>query len=137
MRKIVIPVKIKGVNGIYFNVKVSISYNESRLSIVGTSSIMSGQINEYLESLDPKYYQLLSGWTEEMYRKLLDIWGHWHLNDMRAGCSHQRVMGWNRDDNIGEPCPVCGYRFGCSLLFEPVPDDVIEWLFSLPEQELQ
>jgi hypothetical protein len=132
MRKIVIPVKIKGVNGIYFNVKVSISYNESRLSIVGTSSIMSGQINEYLESLDPRDYRLCPDWTEEMYRRLLDIWERWHLNDMRAGCSHQRAMDWNRDEHLDKPCPICGYKYGCGWIFEPVPDKVIEWLFNLP-----
>lgn len=132
MKKIVYPIQIQCLDGIFRNVKVSIFFKESRLSIVGTSPIMSGQISGYLESLDPKDYQLLSGWTEEMYRKLLDIWKRWHLNDMRAGCSHQRAMGWNRDDDIGKPCLICGYRFGYSRLFEPVPDNVIEWLFNLP-----
>lgn len=130
--KRIIPVKIKGVTGIYFNVKVSISFKESRLSIVGNSSEMSGQIWQYLQSLNSEDYQLQEGWTEEMYRKLLDIWEQWHLNDMRAGCCHQRALGWNKDEHLGKPCPACGYRYGSSWLFEPVPNEVIEWLFSLP-----
>ena len=132
MNKTIIPVKIKGATGIYFNVNVSISFKESRLSITGNSSIMCGQINGYLESLDHKDYRLCSGWSEEMYRKLLDIWKRWHLNDIRAGCSHQREMGWNRDEHLGKPCPICGYKYGCGWIFEPVPDEVVEWLFNLP-----
>ncbi len=133
MRKIIYPIQTKCLDGIFRNVEVSISFKESRLSIVGTSPIMSGQISDYLESLDPKDYQLCSGWTEEMYRKLLDIWKRWHLNDMRAGCSHQRAMDWNRDEHLDKPCPICGYKYGCGWIFEPVPDEVVEWLFNLPE----
>lgn len=126
MKKIVYPIQIQCLDGIFRNVKVSIFFKESRLSIVGTSSIMSGQINEYLESLDSKDYQLHPDWTEEMFRKLLDIWERWHLNDMRAGCSHQRAMDWNRDEHLDKPCPICGYKYGCGWIFEPVPDEVIE-----------
>ena len=25
------------------------------------------------------------------------IWKRWHLNDLRAGCEHQRAMGWGKD----------------------------------------
>lgn len=125
--KRIIPVKIEGVN-----VKVSISFKESRLSIVGNSSMMSGQIWQYLHGLESEDYQLQEGWTEEMYRKLLDIWKRWHLNDMRAGCSHQRAMSLNIYEHLGKPCPICGYKYGCGWIFEPVPDEVIEWLFNLP-----
>lgn len=132
MKKIVYPIQIQCLDGIFRNVKVSIFFKESRLSIVGTSPIMSGQISGYLESLDPKDYRLCPDWTEEMYRRLLDIWERWHLNGMRAGCSHQRAMDWNRDEHLDKPCPICGYKYGCGWIFEPVPDEVIEWLFNLP-----
>jgi len=134
MRKIIHPIQIQC--GIFRNVNVSISFKESRLSIVGRYPGMYGQINGYLQSLDSKDYRLCPDWTEEMYRKLLDIWKRWHLNDMRAGCSHQRAMGWNRDEHLGKPCPICGYKYGCGWIFEPVPDEVIEWLFNLPERSV-
>ena len=35
--------------------------------------------------------------------------------------------------HLTEPCPVCGYRCGTKWLHEDVPDDVIEFLESLPE----
>lgn len=49
-----------------------------------------------------------------------------------------KTRGWIRYDEspIGilcKPCPVCGYKYGSSWLKEEVPQDVIDWLFSLPE----
>jgi hypothetical protein len=29
------------------------------------------------------------------YDRLAEVWDRWHLNDMRAGCEHQRAAGWN------------------------------------------
>ena len=48
----------------------------------------------------------------------------WHLNGMNAGCEHQD--DWN-NDRIGEPCPVCGYKYGTKWLYRELPADVIEW----------
>lgn len=36
---------------------------------------------------------------------------------------------------LGRPCPICGYKYGSSWRKEEVPEDVIEWLFNLPETE--
>lgn len=30
-------------------------------------------------------------------------------------------------DSLGAPCPECGYRYGTQWLFEPLPDEVVEW----------
>lgn len=38
---------------------------------------------------------------------------------------------------IGRSCPVCGYKYGTSWIKEEVPQNVIEWLFSLPKSETQ
>lgn len=38
---------------------------------------------------------------------------------------------------IGRPCPVCGYKYGTSWLKEEVPQDVIEWLFELPDSKVK
>lgn len=38
---------------------------------------------------------------------------------------------------LGKPCPVCGYKYGTSWIKEEVPQDVIDWLFSLPETKIQ
>ena len=93
------------------------------------------------------------GMTDEALDKLLHIWEKWHLNNMRPACSHQVVLGWKfcpghyKDGHhfycephlpgkpqlcdfpnmMGKPCPTCGYKLGSSWLFEPLPQDVIDW----------
>ena len=129
--------------------------------------------------------ELSPGWNDEMLRRLNAIWDRWHLNDMRAGCEHQRRDGWrhcpghyqdpapdikqaNEDlkrDGVAlvrghgkhyyctdknapdgprcegnmhplcEPCPECGYKYGSAWLYEPLSDDVIAFLESLPETD--
>jgi len=32
--------------------------------------------------------------------RLCDIWDRWHLNDLHAGCTHQRGLGWGRGKHI-------------------------------------
>lgn len=53
-----------------------------------------------------------------------------------------KTRGWIRYDEcdlgfIGRPCPVCGYGYGTSWIKEEVPEEVIEWLFSLPETKIR
>lgn len=54
----------------------------------------------------------------------------YHLNDMNAGCKHQRALGWG-NDQIGIPCPECGYKYGAKWLYEPLPPEVIAWVEGL------
>lgn len=53
---------------------------------------------------------------EDMPSRLRRVWARWHLNDMRAGCTHQG--GPSRV--IGEPCPFTGYRYGHAWLVDPL-----------------
>lgn len=73
------------------------------------------------------------GWDRAKVEKLRDIWKRWHMNNMRAGCEHQRALGWNKyDEHPSEPCPTCGYKYGSAWLKEELPQDVIDWLMTLP-----
>ena len=38
---------------------------------------------------------------------------------------------------LGRPCPVCGYAYGTSWLKEDLPQDVIDFLESLPETKIR
>ncbi len=90
-------------------------------------------------------------------KKLQEIWDRWHLNDMRAGCEHQR-KNWNTSEEIrfpngqvktagwvketehpkgllSKPCEECGYKYGSAWLFEEVPQEVINYLESLPSTD--
>jgi len=35
-----------------------------------------------------------------------------------------------------KPCPVCGYKYGTAWKLEPLPDDVVAFLSSLPESTI-
>lgn len=37
---------------------------------------------------------------------------------------------------LGRPCPVCGYGYGTSWNKVEVPQNVIDWLFNLPDSKL-
>lgn len=77
-------------------------------------------------------------WNAEKFLRLLVIWRDWHLNDLHAGCEHQRELGWDKDGGYeahpSEPCPVCGYKYGTAWLFAEVPEDVVAFLDSLPNE---
>lgn len=38
---------------------------------------------------------------------------------------------------IGKKCPVCGYGYGSAWIKEDVPQEVIDWLFALPDTRTQ
>ncbi len=46
--------------------------------------------------IKPEEIEFAAGWTADRWLDLLDIWEAWHLNDMQAGCVHQRAEGWSR-----------------------------------------
>jgi hypothetical protein len=197
---------------------------KTRLSITGVEGPRSngdarGSCGQCVEALD-HITTLSPGWTPEMVRRLKAEWERWHLNDLRAGCEHQRKgldlskkvevvsykltseahrlrertlavlakaalagekfeltpreralagmtkwfkprfqppdadsplsgcyevergetksIGWvypheHPEGVLGLACDVCGYKYGAAWLYEPVPEDVLEFLASLPE----
>jgi hypothetical protein len=77
----------------------------------------------------------------------------WHLNGMRAECEHQRAKGIFHKPHpygsaeakactynlplfgcsvchLGEPCTECGYKLGSAWLYEPIPQEVIDFVTS-------
>lgn len=57
------------------------------------------------------------------------------------GFTERKTRGWVRCDEhesgiLCKPCPVCGYKYGTAWKTEEVPQDVIDWLFSLPDSKL-
>jgi hypothetical protein len=52
--------------------------------------------DRYSKPIQPKNITFAPGWTADLWLDLLDIWKRWHLNDMQAGCEHQRAEGWGK-----------------------------------------
>lgn len=138
MRKVINPGKV----AIPFrkhkvNAFAEINWDGRRLSIHGVVGPQAnwncrgscGQCVDEIETVEPN-----ADWTPEMVKTFCSVWRRWHLNDMRAGCSHQRWLGITE---VGKSCPICGYKYGHSWLTEEVPQEVIDWLQSLPDTKIE
>lgn len=103
------------------------------LSITGSTPYSGGQCLDELDGI----VEPAEGFTLETIAELRRIWDRWHLNGMRAECSHQRVLGWTYNDrkaleDAGDPdaptCPTCGYKIGSAWLREELDDDARAFL---------
>lgn len=100
-KKVVTPMKLNR----YGDVFCVIDYTDGKLSISGVVGPLAngdckggcGQI-DVVELLDEEH-TFYRGWNEKLVREFQDIWNKWHLNDMRAGCEHQR-SGWDLEKTI-------------------------------------
>lgn len=144
------------------NLFVKVEFKDGRLSITGVEGPMSngachgscGQIVMRDWDID----QYADGWDDPTVAKLREVWDRWHLNDLTAGSPAQEqylrdnpvkavypesdytkasealaAVGLNPDPDYlhnGQP-----YKYGSAWLFEAVPDDVLEWLRSLPDAD--
>lgn len=113
-----------------FKIRVNIKFDGKRLSITGDEY----EKNTYGRWRDVGggqcYDQLIADFPHnKQAMRLVQIWKRWHLNDMKAGCEHQRALGWTSyDKHPSEPCPTCGYKYGTAWLFEAVPDEILKEL---------
>jgi hypothetical protein len=185
------------------NVYIEIGFENGKLSLSGVegptvSGNARGGCGQIEMSMDDDYINSMTfndGWDKTTFKRMLNAWRAWHLNDMNAGCEHQRALGWDKillddskpktQDNMAhwtypsrsiieqiiysayrkinnkkarklikntfkvdvwrdeghpkgamtKPCPECGYKYGSAWLHEDVPQEVIDFLFSLPETQ--
>lgn len=145
-----------------FNIFCSIEFTDGCLSISGVEGPLPsgncrgacGQINMSFNLTDIISYA--PGMSRKLTKHFLSIWSRYHLNDMKAGCEHQRAEHWGEDlipelnklsswvyekehpkGVLSKPCPICGYHYGSAWLKEEVPQDVIDFLFSLPSTDIE
>jgi hypothetical protein len=43
----------------------------------------------------------------------------------------ETFKSWIFEDSLCAPCPECGYKYGTAWLYEPLPQNVIDWVNSL------
>lgn len=87
--------------GVFIEVELRHQEKGIELSICGHTQYrsncdwnMAGQINDTLRSAIFRI-KFKNGWNRKKLITLLNIWDRWHLNDMHAGCEHQRAEKWN------------------------------------------
>lgn len=79
-----------------------------------------------------------------------DLWGaegEWALTqglvkyDTSEFSRRKKLAGWvypseHPEGMLCKPCPVCGYRYGTAWRYEPVPEDVLNEIRSLPDADI-
>lgn len=102
------------------------------LSISGSYNGGAGQIVDTLKKLDTVAI------PKQDLQDLIEIWERWHLNDLRAGCVHQKPMEVSYDHPEYEHykwlnnkrCPN-GYKWGTAWLIEEIPHEVIDRVIEI------
>lgn len=97
-----------------------VSLQASIVARGGRSVIAAGQCMSDLASVT----KCAPGWTKRDIQRVLDFWHRWHLNDMRAECSHMDLPtdpSWDVRRHV--TCPETGYRYGAAWLYEPLTDE--------------
>jgi hypothetical protein len=81
------------------NVTVDVEWTGERLSLSGTAERphardidMGGQMQDTIAAMPLEDLRILGSERD----RLLELWNRWHLNDMRAGCEHQRAEEWDK-----------------------------------------
>ena len=108
-------------------VRIELTHRNGPLELAISGEARDGSCGQINMHIHPDNITPAKGRTVAEIWRLWAIWKRWHLNTMRAGCEHQTAnpyLMWR----IGEPCPVCEYRYGHEWIAEPLPDDVVEWL---------
>ena len=93
------------------------------------SFVCGGQCLDDPEVLDLIKNGKLCEKDKVIYLEVFRLWKNYHLNDMHAGCEHQK-----KGTPAGEICPVCGYRYGSAWLYREIPEkdlEAIKHLFAI------
>lgn len=102
--------QIKDYNNSNMTVHVRIEFRDKRLSISGVIGAKSngdsrGSSGQCVDEIRRgEFTEYAPGWDAATVARFCDAWDTWHLNNMRAGCEHQRA-NWN----TGAPLQVVHY----------------------------
>jgi hypothetical protein len=112
--------------GEYGDIFCRIEIEGDRLSVTGVEGPKrngdalgsAGQIIMSFKEYDARGHAELSsikpapGWDAALIRRFFDTWDRWHMNDMKAGCEHQRAAGWDqRPIDPSKPTTAYGKHF--------------------------
>jgi len=95
-KKVVRPCRVSD-GDVYASIELT---DDGRLSISGVigptaNGDARGSSGQWEMSFDQSYppdaRTYAPGWSADLFARFLAAWRAWHLNDMRAGCEHQRA----------------------------------------------
>lgn len=143
-----------------YSVFCKIEYKDGRLSISGVEGpLQSGNARGSCGQINMSEWGITEyapGWSEALEKQFREVWKRWHLNDIKAGSkvqedylranpipkedyaypkSHYDVASKKLAAAGLNPDPE-GYEYGHSWKREEVPAEVLEFLQSLPETDV-
>lgn len=126
---------------------VSLGISASLWNLSRSDITQGGQMQDTLrEEFNKGNLKLKSSISRDEFKKFLDIWDRWHLNDLNAGTSKQRKLieehkddpkYANLDKFLDRPKAILtdfkaepdnGYSYGSAWLYEPLPKDVVNFI---------
>lgn len=72
-------------------------WNASHTDVIQGGQCIDSVWNEYRNQLQDK----------ALYYRIMDLWEKWHLNDLNAGCEHQRAEKWEDKRINPKDLPKC------------------------------
>lgn len=156
MKKVIHPCDVPMWDGKKYPMFCEIEFTDGTLSICGVigpnrwgnAKGGAGQIamefdhldksqndSRYSDPIKARDLRFAPGWNRAKWYKLLEYWHNWHLNDMHSECEHQEAAGISYNSDPSNVCEVCGYKIGTAWTRREVPQDVIDFLFSLPDTD--
>jgi len=138
----------------YGDLYITAEDDRATLSITGVEGPTpdgnaQGSAGQCIDALD-RIVRYEPGWDSATAQELKAIWKRWHMNDLRAGTPAQEEFLRNNPVAAAypvshhtkacealaaaglDPDPSNGYKYGSQWLFEPVPNEVIQWLNARP-----
>lgn len=102
-------------------IEIHLKENEKHqtvLSIVGSMKGSHGQIRERIMEEFKDYKKIV---------RICEVWERWHLNNLHAGCVHQREFEKEPyEKHKGCHCDICNYTYGHDWQFEEIPQEIID-----------
>jgi len=145
----------KGVDGEEYHNPLVLSISDSIWQRDESDILTGGQGQDELrKALKEHKLEIGNGISNKEFEKLLDIWDNYHLNDMKAGTARQNeIIEKHKDEQkykkydqfLDRPKAILedhdaqpdletkgfgdeGYSYGSSWLYEPLPDDVVDFV---------
>lgn len=137
-----------------YSVFCAIKFTDGRLSITGVEGpLASGNARGgcgQIEIVPDSITSFAPGWDREKLAQFKAVWDKWHLNDLKAGTPAQeayletQTFPGHPTNHYDWACkvlaeaglnPDSGYSYGSKWLRVEVPDEIIDFLQSLPDTD--
>lgn len=117
-----------GENTVYATIEVTLEEKRQGLVLTISGSYKTPEWVHYGQCIGVIYTNFPDN---DKIRRIYEVWKRWHLNDLHAGCIHQREFEKEPyEKHRGCHCDICNYTYGHAWIFEEIPKEVIEEIKS-------